>query len=409
MNLQKLRSDTPCENVYLNHVSTSVPPKQVLEAMNEYFSIAVQYGSTSAKAQEMTAERFNRASHSIASLIGAHDDEILFVPNGSQAIGMVVAGLRVAPGDNVVVDEMSFISNVAPFLRLKELYGLEVRFAPAKLPGLVDLDAMENLIDGRTKMVALCHMANNLGMVQPAAAVGKLARAAGTLYLLDAANTAGIVPIDVDEIGCDFLAVSGRKYLRGPAGSAFLYARSSRVDEIEPVFATWNNGLWDWRENDWDWSKNRFTPHKGIDRLNFGEVNFPAAFGLGRAVEYIEEIGGVPAIKERVDLLLDRMIAGMRKLPDVEVYGSPDASQHGGMIGFNVKGIPFDALGRYINANNVGIMAHSFYSPGVLKLFGIQGVARYCVHCWNTEEEIDYAVSLLEPEKLARLRGESGQ
>ena len=109
-----------------------------------------------------------RAKRSVARLIGAGEDEIVFTANGSQAIGMVAAGLRLSPGDNVIVDEMSFISNVAPFLRRKEVDGIEVRFIPAKLPGIIDLNALEHLIDKRTKMVSLCHMANNLGMVQPA-------------------------------------------------------------------------------------------------------------------------------------------------------------------------------------------------------------------------------------------------
>ena len=122
--------------------------------------------------------------------------------------------------------------------------------------------------------------------------------------------------------------------------------------------------------------------------MNFGEVNFPAAFGLGRAVEYLEEIGGVSPVKKRIDMLLDRMIQKMQQIPGVEIYGSPHAADRGGMIGFQ----------------NVGIMAHSFYSPGVLRLFGIEGVVRYCIHCWNTEEEVDYAVSLLEPERLSGLR-----
>ena len=404
MDIKKLRNDTPCENIYLNHVSTSVPPRQVIEATQEYFDIAVRYGSTSARAQELTEERFIRAKRSVARLIGAGEGEVVFTPNGSQAIGMVAAGLRLSPGDNVIVDEMSFISNVAPFLRRKEVDGIEVRFIPAKLPGIIDLNALEHLIDKRTKMVSLCHMSNNLGMVQPAEAVGKICRKADVLYMLDAANTAGIIPINVDEIGCDFLAVSGRKYLRGPAGSAFLYARTSKVEEIEPVFATWNNGTWDWRPQDWDWSKNYFIPHAGIQRMSFGEVNFPAAFGLGRAVEYLEEIGGVSPVKKRIDMLLDRMIQKMRQIPGINIYGSHRAADRGGMIGFQAEGIPFAALGRYINDHNVGIMAHSFYSPGVLRLFGIEGVVRYCIHCWNTEEEVDYAVSLLEPERLSELR-----
>ncbi|MDD2574174.1 MAG: aminotransferase class V-fold PLP-dependent enzyme [Bacillota bacterium] len=404
MDIKKLREDTPCENIYLNHVSTSVPPQQVIEALNEYFRIAVRYGSTSAKAQDMTARLYQKAKQNVSCLIGATEEEVVFVSNGSQAIGIIAAGLDLQSGDNVIVDELSFISNVAPFLKLKAEKGIEVKFAPANKPGIIDLERLEELIDERTKLISLCHMANSLGMVQPAEQVGRIAKQYQVLYLLDAANTVGLIPIDVKQIGCDFMAVSGRKYLRGPAGSAFLYVNAQVVDSINPIFASWNNGVWDWREDDWDWNKNIYMPHSGIERLSFGEINYPAAFGLSRAVEYAQEIGGVAKIKKRVDHLLAYLIEKMHSIDGVEIIGSGDSADYGGMIGFNIKGILFDDIGRHLNTNNVGVMAHSFFSPGVLKMFGIKGVVRFCVHCWNIEEEFDRAVELLKPEKLAYLR-----
>lgn len=400
MDISKLRRDTPCENVYLNHVSTSVPPRQVVEALNEYYSITTRFGSTSAKAQAMTLKLVDASKCACAELVGVVPEEICFVANGSQAIGLVAAGLTLLPGDNVIVDGLGFIAAAAPFLWLKKTKGIEVRFAPAKLPGITDLIGLEKLIDGRTKLIVACHMPNNLGMLQPVGKIGEIAKKHGVLYLLDAANTAGLSSLNVSEIGCDFMAVSGRKYLRGPSGSGFLYANADAADRLSPIFPTWNSGVWDWREQDWDWSQNAFTPSRGASRLNMGEHDFPAVIGLGRAIKYADECGGIPAIRSRVNYLLEYLIDKMRVLQDVEILGSLKAEDYGGMIGFNLKGVPFDEVGRYLNNRNVGVMSHSFFSPGVLEMFGVKGVVRFCVHCWNTEEELDYAISLLTDEQI---------
>lgn len=404
MDIKKLREDTPCENVYLNHVSTSVPPKQVTEAVGEYFRIATAFGSTSAKGQSITLERTASAKAACAQLTGAAPEEICFTANGSQAISLVARGLELKAGDNVIVDGLSFIANVAPFLWLKKTRGIELRFAPVSLPGITDLKGMEAMIDKNTRLISICHMPNNLGMLQPVHEIGRIAKKHSVPYMLDAANTVGLQTLNVSDIGCDFMAASGRKYLRGPSGSGFLYVNKNAAELLEPPVPTWNSGTWDWREGEWDWDRNIFIPASGAERMNMGEYDFPAIFGLGRAVEYVGECGGVEAIRQRTEYLLQYLIDKMQKIPDVQILGSLRAEDYGGMIGFNIKDVPFSAVGRHLNENNVGVMAHSFFSPGVLKLFGVEGVVRFCVHCWNTEDELDYAVSLLSSKNIGKIR-----
>lgn len=403
MDIKKLREDTPCENVYLNHVSTSVPPKQVTEAVGEYFRIATAFGSTSAKGQSITLERTASAKAACAQLTGAAPEEICFTANGSQAISLVARGLELKAGDNVIVDGLSFIANVAPFLWLKKTRGIELRFAPVSLPGITDLKGMEAMIDKNTRLISICHMPNNLGMLQPVHEIGRIAKKHSVPYMLDAANTVGLQTLNVSDIGCDFMAASGRKYLRGPSGSGFLYVNKNAAELLEPLVPTWNSGTWDWREGEWDWDKNLFIPASGAERMNMGEYDFPAIFGLGRAVEYVGECGGVEAIRQRTEYLLQYLIDKMQKIPDVQILGSLRAEDYGGMIGFNIKDVPFSAVGRHLNENNIGVMAHSFFSPGVLKLFGVEGVVRFCVHCWNTEDELDYAVSLLSSKNIGKI------
>lgn len=389
MDLEKLRRDTPCKNIYWNHGSTSVPPRQVIAAVNEYFDITMRMGATSAPAEALTLSRYDEARLEVGRLIGAQADEILFMPNGSQAIGMVASGLPVGPGSNVVVDSLGFVSNIAPFLRLRQMYGTEIRFVgAADGEGFIDLDGMARAVDENTVLVAVTHSPNYLGVLQPLREIGQIARRYGALFLVNASNTVGIAPIDVGEIGCDFLSASGRKYLRGPGGSGFLYAKADAVRRISPPFFTWNSGTWNYAEG-------TFTPHPDINRLAYGERDYPAIFGLWRAVRYLSEIGGQAAVRARTNALLQRLIDGVREIPDVEMYGPQSVDRRAGVIGINIRNVPFQKVTRFLNANNVGVMGHSFFCFGLRDALHIDGATRLSLHCWNTEEEVDFVLKLL--------------
>lgn len=403
MDIKRLRADTPCRNVYWNHASTSVPPRPVIEAVNEYYRMVMRYGSTSAKAETLAIERYERCKINIARLINADADEIILMPNGSQGLGMVAAGLPLTSKSNVAVDSLGFISNAAPFLRLKALYGLDVRFIGGTPEGYTDIEALSRAVDDDTVMVSVTHAPNSLGLLQPLAEIGEIAKKHGALYMVDAANTVGIAPVNVKEIRCDFLSASGRKYLRGPGGSGFLYGRREAVTKIKPCFAAWNGGVWDWRPQDWDWSKNTYTPYSDINRFAYGERDYPAVFGLARALEYLEEIGGRAEVQKRTEELLRLLLDGLSGIPDITVYGPNSAENRAGVVSFNIKGVPFQMVAKYLNENNVGVMGHSFFCPGVCQTFGIGGATRLSLHCWNTEEEVGYVLELLKAEGI---RGE---
>jgi cysteine desulfurase/selenocysteine lyase len=404
MDIIKLRADTPCKNIYWNHASTSVPTLPVIDSINEYYKIVMRYGATSAKAEAIMEKRCQQGRAIIADLISAQADEIIFMPNGSMGLSMVIAGLPITENSNVVVDSLGFISNVAPFLRLKELYGLDVRCIGATPDGFIDLEALESNVDDHTIMISVTHSPNSLGVLQPLDAIGDIANRHNVLYMVDAANTIGIAPIDVRKIQCDFLSVSGRKYLRGPSGSGFLYGRRHVVKRITPCFATWNSGVWDWRPQDWDWSKNKYTPYEDISRFAYGERNYPAIFGLTRAVQYLNEIGGQEEVWKRSSALLQQLLEGLSRISDVTVYGPDNVQDRAGVIAINIKDVPVTAVARYLNENNVGVMSHSFFCPGVCQMFGIEGVARLSLHCWNTEEEVDYVLSLLQANSIKNMK-----
>ena len=166
-------------------------------------------------------------------------DEIAFTLNGSDAISIISNGIDFKPGDNVVLSELRFICNTIPWLRLKDTRGIEIRLAKARKPGFIDLDDLQSQIDHKTKIVAITHMPPNLGTIQPVKQIAQITHQKGALLFLDACNTVGLVDIDVKDIECDFMAVAGRKYMRGPTGTGFLYVKKEHICNIRPSYIGW--------------------------------------------------------------------------------------------------------------------------------------------------------------------------
>lgn len=389
MDRKKIREDTPCGNIYMNHASTSVPPLPVIEAAQDYYRMIMQYGATSRKAEEITIRTCRQAAENMAAFLNADAGEIMFVPNGTVEIGMVAQGMPWKPGQNILIDSMSFISNVAPFIEAAKSHGLEIRYIPARLPGFLDLEKLEELIDENTALISVTHAANSLGVLQEIERIGSLAGKYKIPYLVDAAGTLGAVTLDVQKIGCDFLSASGRKYLRGPSGTGILYVRQERIGMLKGYMPAWNSGTW-------DYGTEEFTYHNDIRRLEFGEKNYPGIFGLSKAVEYISEIGGMRRIEARIRELTGYLLDRLEDVDGIRILGPGEAACRCGTTGFIVEGKGCEEIAGYLNKNGVGMMAHHFFCPGVSELFEIEGTARLSVHYWNTEEEIDTVINLLK-------------
>ena len=389
MDINKVREDTPCGNIYMNHASTSVPPLPVTEAAQGYYRMIMKYGATSRQAEDMTACTCVNAVKNMASFLHAEAGEIMFVPNGTVGIDMAACGMQWKKGQNILLDSMSFISNAAPWIEAARLHELEIRYIPAELPGFLDLEKMEQLIDEHTALISVTHAANSIGVLQDIEKIGRIARKYEIPYLVDAAGTIGAVPLDVKRIGCDFLTASGRKYLRGPSGTGILYVKKEMLEKIKGYISSWNSGIWDWQ-------KGEFTYHGDIRKLETGEKNYPGIFGLSKAVEYIEEIGGAEVIESRIRKLTQYLFEKLKTINGLRVIGPEDAACRCGTTGFVMEGKTCGEIAACLNQNGVGMMGHHFFCPGVTELFGIEGTARLSLHYWNTEEEINMVTGLLE-------------
>ena len=390
MNIDKIRADTPCINIYMDHSAASIPPMPVIEEVESYFRTAVKYGPKARWVIDHFIERFFDAKKLIAKLIGARPDEIAFTLNGSEAISIIANGIDFKRGDNVVLSELNSICNTISWLRIKETHGIEVRIAKENKPGFIDLDHLRSQIDNNTKVVAIDHMTPNLGTIQPAKQIAQIAHEKGSLLFLNACNTVGLVNIDVNDIGCDFMAVSGRKYLRGPSGTGFLYVKKDHICNVRPSYFGWKTA------GTWDWNTDTYKDAESIDRFATGEPNYPGIFGLGRAAEYIFDIGGIAQIEYRVSTLIEYLLENLHSVPGIEIYGPESSKGRGGVVTFNLRDIPSSKLSHDLNRHGVIVEAGHFFCPGTLKMFGIDSVVRVCIHYWNIKEEIDEVVNLLK-------------
>lgn len=283
---------------------------------------------------------------------------------------------------------MSFISNTAPWIQVAKSYGLEIRWIPSKLPGILDIHKMENLIDKNTALISVTHVANSLGVLQDIEKIGKIANKYQIPYCVDAAGSLGAVSLDVKKIKCDFLTASGRKYLRGPSGTGILYVKKEKIVKLNGWVPAWNSGVWDYNESN-------FSFYENIERFNYGEKNYPGIFGIAKAVEYIDEIGGIVEIENRVFELMEYLFNKLKEIKEIEIIGPQDVFCRRGTMGFIVNGKTCGEIAEYLNHNGIGMMGHHFFCPGICQLFEIEGTVRISLHYWNTEEEIDQLITLL--------------
>jgi cysteine desulfurase/selenocysteine lyase len=399
MNIDKIRADTPCINIYMDNSSASIPPSPVIEAVENYFSSVVKHGTKSQWIREHFDAPFaNDAKKPIAKLIGASPDEIAFTINGSDAISIIANGINFKRGDNVVLSELRFICNTIPWLRLRETHGIEIKIVKANKPGFLDLDDLRSQIDGNTKVVAIEHMVLNLGAIQPVKQIAQITHEKGSLFFLDACNTVGLVNINVNNIGCDFMAVAGRKYLRGPMGTGFLYVKKEHICNLRPSYIGWKTGTW-------DWNNDTYKDAESIDRFLSGEPNYPGIVGLVRAVEYVNDIGGITQIEQRVFELTEYLLENLSTIPGIEIYGPKNFKGRPGLVTFNLRDIPSVKLSQYLNKNGVVVQPFSpSVCPGPLKMFGVDAVVRISLHYWNTREEINEVVNLLTQISQKKIR-----
>ena len=392
LDIARLRAETPgCAHVlHLNAAGSALPSQRTLDATLGHLRLEAEIGGY--EAADRARETLDGFYPSVARLIGAEAGEIAFIENATRAWDMAFYSLEFKPEDRILTCVSEYSSNYISYLQVAKKTGAEVVVVPDDKHGQIDLGALERAIDKRTKLVSISHVPTQGGLVQPAEAVGKITNDAGVLYMLDACQSVGQLPVDVNKIGCDFLSMTGRKYLRGPRGTGFLYAKARTTSHIEPVFL--DNHAARWTDD------NAYTVMGDAKRFENWERYFAGVIGLKVATDQANELG-MDAIWIRLRELADGLRTRLATLKGVTLT---DLGQvRGAIVTFTVEGADHNALKMALRAQAINVSVSTQFSSRLdLKGRGLLNVLRASVHVYNTEAELDRFVAALDAVRSRR-------
>ncbi len=367
---------------YLDNAATSQKPKQVIEALSRYYSYqnsnihrGVYYLSEQAtaayEAARVKAQRFLNA---------ANPAEVVFVRGTTEAINLVASSygrLVLQPGDEVVISAMEHHSNIVPWQLLCESVGANLRVAPIDTSGTLIISEYEKLLGPRVKIVALVHVSNSLGTINDVKHLVGLAKEQSAVVLIDGAQAAPHMPIDVQDIGCDFYTVSGHK-MYGPTGIGVLYGRIELLETMPP----YQGGGEMIRSVTFE--KTTYAPPPA--KFEAGTPHIAGAIGMGVAIEYLEQLGW-DFVREQERVLLEYALERLATVPGLQVIGS--AESRASVISFTVDGIHAHDIGTIVDQEGVAIRTGHHCTQPIMDFFGVPATARASFAFYNTVEEVD--------------------
>jgi len=390
LDVERLRAATPgCHDVvHLNNAGAALPTRHVVDTVVEHLELEARVGGY--MAGDLVADRSAAVYESVARLVGAAADEIALVESATRAWDMACYSLAATfrAGDRVLTSQSEYASNVIAFLQLARRRDVDVVFVPDDESGQLDVDALRELIDDRTRLIAMSWIPTQGGLVNPAAAVGAVAREAGIPYLLDACQAAGQLPIDVGALGCDFLSAAGRKYLRAPRGTGFLYVRRPWIELLDPPFADVHAARWA--------PGNELVLRDDAKRFEAWEHSVANRLGLGAAVDEALALG-LDAISARVVALGESLRERVAEMPGLTLRDR--GTEHCGIVTFTIDGVDPHACAARLREQHVNISVSTIdFARADFEARGLDAVLRASVHYYNTDEELARLVELLATE-----------
>jgi selenocysteine lyase/cysteine desulfurase len=390
INIEKVRDETPgAKNVlHFNNAGAALMPRIVVDAIKNHIDLETQIGGYEAANKTHAAEA--HMYDAIANLINCKSNEVAFVENATVGWSSAFYGLASTfkPGDRILTSQTEYSSNYIAYLQIVERTGIQIDVIPDDETGTLSPNALENMIDSRVKLISITHIPTNGGLTNPAAAVGKIANAAEIPFLLDACQSMGQMPIDVAEIGCDFLSAAGRKYLRGPRGTGFLYASARMIGKFEPT--TLDNHAAKWTRRD------SYEIRKDAKRFENWENYTAGKIALGVAVDYANDLG-LDHIYDRNLYLANLLRNALSQTPGVTVRdlgANPCA-----IVTFTVDRINAHEIRERMTKHEINITHSTLLSTRLdMENRNLQAVVRASLHYYNTEQEIDRFIDVLAAE-----------
>jgi cysteine desulfurase/selenocysteine lyase len=380
--------------VFVDSAATSQKPASVIEAIDSYYrhSNANIHRAVYELGEESTA-LYEGAKQRVANFIGAQFEETIFTRNVTEAINLVRYAWgrqNVSAGDTVLISQMEHHSNIVPWQLLCQEQGAKLDYLAVNGDGRLDLTELDRkLAAGRVKLVAVTHISNVLGTINPVAEIARRAHAAGAKLLLDAAQAVPQLPVDVRETGADFYGFTGHKML-GPTGIGVLWARRELLEEMPPFLgggdmirtvelerSTWNDLPW---------------------KFEAGTSSIAEGVGLGAAVDYLSELG-MEAIRTHEQDLTSYALDRISEIPGIRIYGPAQASERGGLVSFTIEGIHPHDIAEICNREAVCIRAGHHCAQPLMRALGVAATARASFQVYNTRADVDRLVEALEKAK----------
>ena len=395
LDVQAIREDFPVLRrkvydrplVYLDNAATSQKPQSVIQALVDYYEGYNSNVHRGVHALSMEAtDRYEEARVKVANFIKADTPEsVIWTRNTTESINLVAnswALEEISEGDEIVVTQMEHHSNLVPWQKVARERGASLRVLPLTGDGMVDLQAADSIITRRCKLLSIVHVSNSLGTINPVDELVARARAVGAYVLIDGAQSVPHLPVDVNELDCDFLAFSGHKML-GPTGIGALYVRREILERMEPFLLGGEMVMEVWND--------RATWNDLPMRFEAGTPNIADAIALGAAVDYLQDLG-MDKVREHEVQLTKYGLEALREIEEIDVVGPSDPHLRGGVISFHNSDIHPHDLGTFLDRQGVAIRTGHHCTMPLMRSLDLVATARASFYVYNTEEEVDMLV-----------------